>query len=147
MGQTKRKLILFKKKKKRERERKKPKLQDPSQGSLPGTQHCVHMHMFLSGGPGACRDVGKGKLSWGSPFRWGVKGCAVLYLVAQSCLTLCNPRDCTSPGSSVHGDSPGKNTRVDCHAFFQGIFPTQRSKPRLLHYRQILYRLSHQGSP
>ena len=29
-------------------------------------------------------------------------------LVAQSCLTLCDPMDCSPPGSSVHGDSPGK---------------------------------------
>ena len=35
-------------------------------------------------------------------------------LVAQLCLTLCDP---------------GKNTRVGCHAFFQGIFPTQESNP------------------
>ena len=32
--------------------------------------------------------------------------------------------DCSLPGSSVHGDSPGKNTEVDCHALLQGIFPT-----------------------
>ena len=50
----------------------------------------------------------------------------------QSCLTLCNPVDCSSPGSSVHGDSPGKNTGVGCHAILQGIFPTQRSDPDLL---------------
>ena len=36
--------------------------------------------------------------------------CLVLCLVAQSCLTLCDPMDCSMPGSSVHGDSPGKNT-------------------------------------
>ena len=54
----------------------------------------------------------------------------------------------TSPPSfSVHGDSPGKNTRVDCHSFLQGIFPTQGFKPGLLHCRQILYLLSDQGSP
>ena len=29
-------------------------------------------------------------------------------LVPQLCLTLCNPMDCSPPGSSVHGDSPGK---------------------------------------
>ena len=68
-------------------------------------------------------------------------------LVAQSCLTLCDPMNCSPPGSSVHGDSPGKNTGVGCHALLQGIFPTQGSNPGLLHYRQILYRLSHQGSP
>ena len=31
-------------------------------------------------------------------------------------------------------DSPGKNAGVDCHAFLQGIFLTQGSKPCLLHY-------------
>ena len=34
----------------------------------------------------------------------------------QSCLTLCNPTDCSQPGSSIHGNSPGKNTGVGCHA-------------------------------
>ena len=37
--------------------------------------------------------------------------------------------------------------RVDCYALLQGIFPTQGSDPGLLHCRQILYHLSHQGSP
>ena len=68
-------------------------------------------------------------------------------LVTQSCPTLCDPMDCSPPGSSVHGDSPGKNTGVGCHALFQGIFPTQGSNPGLLHCRWILYCLSHQGSP
>ena len=40
----------------------------------------------------------------------------VLCLAAQLCLTLCNPMDCSPPVSSVHGDSPGKNTAVSCHA-------------------------------
>ena len=44
-------------------------------------------------------------------------------------------------------DSPGKNTGVGSHSLPQGIFPTQRSNPCLLHCRQILYQLSHQGSP
>ena len=35
--------------------------------------------------------------------------------------------DCSPPGSSVLGDSPGKNTGVGCHALLQGIFPTQGS--------------------
>ena len=68
----------------------------------------------------------------------------VLCLVTQSCPTLCNPMDCGLPGSSVHGDSPGKNTGWGCHAFLQGIFPTQGSNPGLPHCRQILYCLSHQ---
>ena len=71
----------------------------------------------------------------------------MLCLVAQSCLTPCNFLDCNPPGSSVHGDSPGKNTGMGCHALFQGIFPIQGSNPGLLHCRWILYHLSHHGSP
>ena len=48
-----------------------------------------------------------------------------LCLVTQSCPILCDSMDCDLPGSSVHGDSPDKNTGVGCHAFLQGIFPTQ----------------------
>ena len=43
--------------------------------------------------------------------------------------------------------SSSKNTEVGCHALLQGIFPTQRSNPGLPHCRQILYHVSHQGSP
>ena len=48
----------------------------------------------------------------------------VLSLVAQLCLTLCDPINGRLPGSSVHGDSLGKNSGVGCHALLQGIFPT-----------------------
>ena len=111
----------------------------------------------------------------------------LLCLVTQLCPTLCDPMDCNPPGSSVHGDSPGRNTGVGCHALLQGILPTQGIEPRspalradslpseppgkprttgvgspsflqgifltqeskqdLLHGRQVLYQLSHQGSP
>ena len=57
------------------------------------------------------------------------------------------PQDCSLPGSSVHGNSPGKNTGVGCHALLQGIFPTQGSNPGLPHCRWILYHLSYQESP
>ena len=50
-------------------------------------------------------------------------------LVAQLCLTLCNPMGCSPADFPVHGDSPDKNTGVGCHAFLQGIFPTQESNP------------------
>ena len=73
--------------------------------------------------------------------------CAVLYSVTQLCPTVCDPMDCSPPGSSVHRDSPGQNTGIGCHALIQGIFPTQGLKPGLPHCRQILYHLSHQGSP
>ena len=65
-------------------------------------------------------------------------GHTYMCLVAQSCLTLCDPMDCSLPGSSVHVDSPGKNTGVGCHALLQGIFPTQGLNPGLLQCRQIL---------
>ena len=108
-------------------------------------------------------------------------------LVTQLCPILCDPMDCSLPGSSVHGDSPDKNTGVGCHALLQGdfpntlielrspalqkdslpseppgkpkntgvgslfllqgIFPTQESNQGPLHYRQILYQPSYQGSP
>ena len=42
---------------------------------------------------------------------------------------------------------PGQNTGVGSLSFLQGIFPTQGSNPGLPHYRQILYQLSHKGSP
>ena len=45
----------------------------------------------------------------------------------------CYPMDYSLLGSSVHGDSPGKNTGVGCYAFLQGIFLTQGSNPSLLH--------------
>ena len=60
-------------------------------------------------------------------------------LIAQSCLTLCNIMNCNLPGSSVHGDSPGKNTGVGCLALLEVVFPTQWWKPGLQHCRQILY--------
>ena len=55
--------------------------------------------------------------------------------------------DCSPPGSSVHGDSLGKNTGVCCQFLLQGIFLTQESNPGLLHCRQTLYQLSYEGSP
>ena len=54
----------------------------------------------------------------------------------QSCPTLCNP-----------WNSPGQNTGVGSCSLLQGIFPTQGLNPGLPHCRQILYQLSHKGSP
>ena len=63
----------------------------------------------------------------------------------QWCLTLCYGP--LSTKLLCPWDFPGKNTGVGCHALLQGIFPTQGSNLCLLHYRQILYPLSHLGSP
>ena len=59
------------------------------------------------------------------------KNGAMLCLVAQLYPTLCQPMDCSPPGSSVHGDSPGHNTGLGCHALLQGIFPKQGSNQYL----------------
>ena len=64
---------------------------------------------------------------------------------AQSCPTLWDPM---KPTSLLRPwDFPGKSTGVGCHFLLQGIFPTQGLNLGLLHCTQMLYRLSHQGSP
>ena len=59
-------------------------------------------------------------------------------LVAQLCLILCDPMDCSLPSSSrllCPWDFPGKNSGVGCHSLLQRIFPTQGSSPGLLHWQ------------
>ena len=68
-------------------------------------------------------------------------------LVTQSCLTLCDPMDCSPPGSSIHEFSRQE--------YWSGLpFPSPGVLPNpgiknlgLLHCKQILYHLSHLGSP
>ena len=65
------------------------------------------------------------------------------------------PRECRSVVSHSlrpHGlhspwNSPGQNTAVGSLSLLQGIFPTQGLNLGLPHCRQILYQLSHKGSP
>ena len=64
----------------------------------------------------------------------------------QSCPTLYDPMDCSPPGSSVHGILQARILEWVAISFSRGIFVTQGAKSGLLHCRQILYRLSHQGS-
>ena len=80
-------------------------------------------------------------------YSWAFLIALVLCLATQSCLNPFDPMDCSPPGSSVLGDSSGKNIGVGCYDLLQGIFPTQGSNTGLLHRRQILSCLSHQGSP
>ena len=59
---------------------------------------------------------------WGCKSRTGLsthsnRTLTVLCLVTQFCPTLCDPMNCSLPGSTVHGDSPGKDAGVSCHAF------------------------------
>ena len=68
----------------------------------------------------------------------------------QLCPTLCNPMDYSPPGSSVHGDSPGKNTGVGCPALLQRILLTQGSNPcllRLLHWQACSLPVAPPGKP
>ena len=64
--------------------------------------------------------------------------------VVQLCPTLCNPMDCSPPGSPIHGILQARILDLGCHFLLQGIFPTQGSNLGLLHCSQTLYPLSHQ---
>ena len=67
----------------------------------------------------------------------------VKVLVTQSCLTLCDPMNCSPPGSSVYGILKAKI--LEGLPFLSpGDLPTQGSNLGLPHCRQILYCLSHQ---
>ena len=69
----------------------------------------------------------------------------VVCLDAQSSPTLCNPMDCRPPGSSVYGDSPGKNTGVGCHFLLH--LPDPGIKPRSPTLHVDLLPAEPQGKP
>ena len=62
--------------------------------------------------------------------------------VTQSCPTLCDPTDYT-----VHGILQVRILEWVAFPFSKWIFPAQGLNPGLRHCREILYQLSHQGSP
>ena len=64
----------------------------------------------------------------------------------QACAILCNPKDCSPRGSSIHGILQARILEW-LHTLLQGIFPTQGWNLHLLHCRQILHHLRHWGSP
>ena len=57
-------------------------------------------------------------------------------------VALCDPHGLYGPWNF-----PGQNNGAGSHFLLQGIFPTQGPNPGLVYCRQILYQLSHQGSP
>ena len=68
----------------------------------------------------------------------------------QSCLTICNPMDCSSPGSSVHGILQARKLERVAIPFFKGIFPPQGSNPllfNLLHWQGASLPLVLPGKP
>ena len=83
---------------------------------------------------------------------WGLENgsvaeSAVLCLVIQSCLTLCDPMDCSPPGSSVIGTLQARILEWVAISSSREIFPNQGLNSSLPLCRRILYRLSHQGNP
>ena len=87
---------------------------------------------------------------WDSPSKNTGVGCYFLLLmVSNSVVSYCLQPDGLQPPRFLRPlDFPGKSTGVRCHCLLQGrIFPTQGSNPGLPHCRQMLYPLSHQGSP
>ena len=107
----------------------------PGSGKIPWRRNWQPTPVFLSG-----KSHGQKSLTaynpWGHKrIRHNLAAKQQECLVAQSCPILCNPMDCSLPGSSVHSDSPGKNTGVGCHALLLGIFPTQGSNPGTPHCR------------
>ena len=74
-----------------------------------------------------------------------IKTCLWMKSESESCSVLSDslqPRGLYSPWNS-----PGRNTGVGSHSLLQGIFPTLGLSPGLPQCRQILYQLSHKGSP
>ena len=69
------------------------------------------------------------------------------HLKVTSVISLCDPKDYSSPGSSCPWDSLGKNTGAGCHVPLQGIFPTQELNLGVPYHGQMLYPLSHQVLP
>ena len=65
--------------------------------------------------------------------------------VAQSCPALCDPIDCSVPGFSVHGIFQAIVLEWIAISFSRDL-PNSGLEPGLPHCRQMLYRLSHQGS-
>ena len=59
--------------------------------------------------------------SWATRKAQDLVSAGVCAVLSESVMSdSCDPVGCSLPGSSVHGDSPGKNTGVGCHALLQG---------------------------
>ena len=96
--------------------------------------------------------VGTNPPSWGLPSHTEISGDTTIHLGLPFHKKLSNVKvwkweslSCV-PFFETPWNSPGQNTGVGSLSLLQGIFPTQRSNPRLPHCRQILYQLSHKGS-
>ena len=86
-----------------------------------------------------CAHAAPSLLSWGW---WKISSFS-----EWKCYSLSHVWLFATPWTVCPWNSPGKIIGVACHSLVQGIFPTQESNPFLPHRNQILYHLSHQGSP
>ena len=81
---------------------------------------------------------------------WQPRPCLTLHihprccLVAKSCQTLCDPMDCSSPGSSVHGISQARTLEQVAISFSRGS--SRPTSPALLYWQVESLPLSHQWS-
>ena len=79
-----------------------------------------------------------------------------LFCFNNQCKEMCVSHSAVSDSLRLHGlqptrllcpwNSPDKNTGMSGHSLLQEVFLTQELNPGLLHCRQTLYHLSHQGS-
>ena len=72
--------------------------------------------------------------------------CVCVCSVDQSCLSFCNPMDCSPPSFSVHGIFQTRILEQVAISSSKGIFPTQELNPHLLHCQADSLPLSHLGS-
>ena len=91
------------------------------EGSLARNQPCQHLDL----------DVQSSEL-WENVFL--LFKSPVRAKLLQSCPTLCDPMNCSPPGSSVRGILQARILEKGCHFLLQGIFLTQGSNPHLLHW-------------
>ena len=115
-----------------------------TEDKMDGWHHQLNGHEFEQA-PGI--GDGQGSLVRCSP--WGHKELDMTEQLNRTELNIplymyvtLRPHGLYSPWNSL-----GQNAGVDSLSFFQGIVPTQGSNPGLLHWRLILYQLSHKGSP
>ena len=107
-----------------------PTLRDPMDCSQPGSS--ILPYFFL------CQI--KHESFWSPESNPGLIPDVHACSVAQSCLTLCNPIDCSQPARLLcPQDFSNSNTGVGCHFLLLGIFPNQGSNPCLLYCTRILF--------
>ena len=107
--------------------------------------------------PPSSRPLPRVEVLTPAPGRQGVTSSVPVKIHTLKQMLLLSSRSVMSDSLPPHGlqpirllcpwDSPGKKIGVVCHALLQGILPVQGSNPGLPHCRQILYHLSHLGSP